>query len=543
MRLYPEAYMSTLGLTVLIAAAACIILAVATGFYWVLAAPLLMLLLGYAFPIIKAQDRASKLDMEAPFTAAYISVMSTGGLAPYTSIKRLKKCDLLPNTAKAAAQIELDAELRGMDPVASIEKTASHMPSKEFRDFLMGYVHTLRVGGDVVHYLQSKTEMMFRDLATKLKAYGERCAMLLESYIAITILSMLGIVIVYLVSIAFRAYMPTGFSQENFLMFAYLILPIISALFIYLADLSSFHEPVYETKPYKVYAASMPLLFLLFFAMVLPYMLPEIANLPFIKPFTDFLTATRMLFGLEKGYEPAFGMTIALVAATIPAAVAHWHYTSKRGKSLVGEVVNFLRDLTESRKTGASPETCLAELSKRPYGNFTQYLQLVARRIRWGQPFRVVYETLRRRITSWFTLINLYIMVDATDVGGGSPETLETMTRYGEIQASLEKEKIATLRPLMLMPYLGAVLLVFSVILCINFMNQAVLSIGRQTIPTVQLISTILPPTVLESYITGLVTGKVSGGSVSAGFKHAIILTVLTLIIIIVTPHIQIMSM
>jgi len=91
------------------------------------------------------------------------------------------------------------------------------------------------------------------------------------------------------------------------------------------------------------------------------------------------------------------------------------------------------------------------------------------------------------------------------------------------------------------MPYIGAVLLVFSVTLCLNFMNQAVFSIGRQTIPYTQLLSTVLPSIILQSYITGIVTGKVSGGSVSAGFKHAIILTMMTLIIVVVMPYVQVL--
>ncbi len=541
MHVYPEAYMSTVGLVTLITAIACASASLLTSLYPLLAVPLISLALGCALPTIKARDRASKLDMEAPFAAAYISVMATGGLAPYVSIRRFEKCELLPNMARVAEQIKLDVELRGMDPITAIEKIANHSSSKEFRDFLMGYVRMLRVGGDVVHYLQARTEMMFRDLAAKLRAFSERAAMLLESYIAMTMLSTLGIIIVYLVSVAFRDCVSLSFSTENYLMFAYFILPGISILFIYLSDLFSFQEPIYEKAPYKVFAALTPLLVVFLITMVFPYMVPELATIPLIKSSTAFLTTVKTFLGLKRGYEPALGMAIALTITAIPAAIAHRHYTAKRGRNLIYEVTNFLRDLTESRKTGASPETCLIELANRPYGSFTPYLHLVARRIRWGYPFRQIYEALKHRVRSWFTLINLYILVDATDVGGGSPETLETMARYGEKLASLEKEKLGVLRPLMFMPYIGAVLLVFSVTLCLNFMNQAVFSIGRQTIPYTQLLSTVLPSIILQSYITGIVTGKVSGGSVSAGFKHAIILTMMTLIIVVVMPYVQVL--
>lgn len=529
-RIYPEAYMSIVSLLLIVSAATSAVLTWLTGFYPIVAAPLIVLLIGYALPSIKAQDRASKLDMEAPFMAAYVSVMATGGLSPYSSLKRLKGCVLLPHTAKTAKQIEVDVYLKGMDPIAAIEKSAERAPSKEYKEFLMGYVYTLRAGGDVVHYLLTRTEMMFRDLAAKVRIFGERAAMLLESYVAVMILGTLGISIVYLTSIAFQGYWQGGFTAENFLLYSYILVPVISILFLYLSDLSSFQEPIYETMPYKVFMASMPIMLFLIFTMFFPYLMPELALIPLISQFKDFLTSLRMMLGLERGIEPSLGMGIALIAGTVPAAVTHSYYESRRGKKIVGEVTNFLRDMTEARKTGASPEACIIQLSSRPYGAFSKHLGIVTRQIRWGQPIRVIYETLKRRISSWFALINLYLLVDAIEIGGGNPETLETMARFGEMQASLEKEKMSALRPLIIMPYIGTALMVFSTLVTINFMYSAVMTIGRVSIPITQILATIVPGLVFQSYLMGIVTGKISTGNVSAGFRHAIILALIAML-------------
>jgi len=541
MRIYPEAYLSLVGLLLIVMSALAAVLIVLTGLFPLALLPVVVLLVGYALPSIKAQDRASKLDVEAPFVAAYVSVMATGGMSPYASLKRLKSCDLLPNTAKMAKQMEVDVLLKGLDPVAAIERSAEKLPSKEYKEFLTGYTYTLRTGGDVIHYLMTRTEVMFRDLATKLKAFGERAAILLESYIAIVILSTLGLSIAFLTSMAFQGYFQGGLTTESFLMFSYIIMPILSMLFIYLADISSFQEPVYETAPYKVYAATMPITFFLVMVMFLPFLMPELTvAMPIAKPFKDLLTSLRELLGLDRGVEPAIGLGIALIIGTIPAMVAHDYYERRRGKALVYEVTNFLRDLTEARKTGASPEACVTQLSSRPYGAFTKHLRVVARQLRWGMPFRVVYETLRKRIRSWMALINLYLLVDAIEVGGGSPETLETMARFGEMQASLEKERMAALRPLMIMPYIGAALMVFSTMITVYFMHSAVMTMARVPVPFAQLISTIAPSLVLMSYIMGLVTGKTSKGTVSAGFKHAVVLTIIALVTIVIMPVLKI---
>ncbi|MEM0319803.1 MAG: hypothetical protein QXS67_00085, partial [Candidatus Nezhaarchaeales archaeon] len=146
---------------------------------------------------------------------------------------------------------------------------------------------------------------------------------------------------------------------------------------------------------------------------------------------------------------------------------------------------------------------------------------------------RVVYETLKKKISSWFSLMNIYLLVDAIEIGGGSPETLETMARFGEMQASLEKEKRASLRPLMIMPYIGSALMIFSTLVTISFMRSAVSTIARTAIPFTQILIVILPALVFQSYLMGIVTGKISSGNISAGFSHAIMLTLIAMLSII----------
>jgi flagellar protein FlaJ len=506
-----------------------------TGFIPLLPFPFLIIILGYAIPKIKAHDRASKLDMEVPFAGAYISVMATGGLSPYESLRKLKNCQLLPNISKTVKHVEVGVQVKGLDPVAAMEESAEHLPSREYRDLMLGYAHTLRTGGDVIHYLLIRTETMFRDLAAKVKAFGERAATLMESYIAIVILSTLSLSIIYMTSIAFESFWRGAFTAENYLLYAYLLVPAISILFIYLTDLSSFHEPLYEMGPYKVFLATTPLLVFLLLTMFFPFLVPELA-LPFTKPLTDFITLLRQTAGLEKGFEAALGLSIALVVGTTPAAIAHSYYV-RRGKEIVHDLTNFLRDLTETRKTGASPESCIESLSKKSYGRFGKHLKVAARQIRWGLPFKVIYETFKNKIKSWLALVNIYILVDAIEVGGGSPETLETLTRFSEMLSSLEKEKKSILRPLVIMPYMGAGILLFSTIIFLGFMRYVLYSFARQAMPYSDFVTLLLPPLILQAYLTGLVTGKISSGILSTGFKHAIVLTAAAVILMLIMNY------
>ncbi len=533
LKIYPDAYFALIGLCFLLIFIAFIPIAVLSGVYLLMLAPLAVIPIGIMIPQIMARDRAAKLDVEIPFAGTYISVMATGGLSPYNSLKRLSHSELLPNLAKAVKDIEVDIEIKGHDPVTSMEKSAQNLPSNDYKDLMLGYTSTLRTGGDVIHYLLVRTETMFNDMAAKVKAFGDRAAVLMESYIALSILVTLSLTIIYMISIAFSSYWQGGFTPETFLLYAYFLVPATSIAFIYLADSNQIHEPINEWAPYKVFFATFPIMIFLFLTMFVPFAAPAL-NLPFSQPFADFIVWLRTSLGLERGYEAAIGMSVALLAGTIPAAIAHYHYT-KKGKGIEKDIANFLRDLTEARKTGASPEKCLENLAGRNYGAFTQHLTVASRQIRWGLPFKVIYDTFRSKIKSWMALINVYILVDAIEVGGGTPETLETLTSFSENLASLEKERKAMLRPLVIMPYIGAAILLFSTIIFLGFMRTILYSFGSRSMPFVDFATLILPPLILQSFLTGLVTGKISTGVASAGFKHAAILVAIAIALMVVT--------
>lgn len=522
LRIYPEAYYSLVGFLLVLSIIVTVPIILLTGYILLAFAPILIIPLGYAIPKIAAHDRASKLDMEVPFAGTYISVMATGGLSPYASLRRLKDCEMLPNISKTIKDIEIDVQIKGLDPVTAMEKSAEHLPSKDYKDLMLGYASTLRTGGDVIHYLLTRTETMFKDLAIKVKAFGERASILMESYITISILMTLSLTIIFMTSISFQSFWSGSLSADTFLIYSYFIVPTIALLFIYLADAQQLSEPISEWGPYKVFFATSPIMFFLVLTMFLPFAAPQV-TVPFAKPFTDFVTLFRQALGIDRGYEAALGMGIALLIGSIPGAIAHSYYTRK-GKGLEHDVTNFMRDLTEARKTGASPERCVENLSGRSYGKFTKYLTAASRQIEWGLPFRVIYETFKKKIKSFLALINIYLLVDAIEVGGGTPETLETLTHFSEGLSSLEKEKKETLRPLLLMPYIGAGILLFSTIIFLGFSRTLLSSFGHQAIPFSEVVTLLLPPLMVQTFFTGLVTGKISSRSISAGFKHAVIL-------------------
>ncbi|MBS7612337.1 type II secretion system F family protein [Candidatus Bathyarchaeota archaeon] len=497
--------------------------------------PGLVLLLGIAIPKVMASNRASSLEAEVPFLSAYVSVMSTGGISPYISIERLKNFRLLPNMSKEAKRITLWVGGLGLDPVAAIEESAKSLPSKEYRELLLGYSSTLRAGGDVVHYLLTKTKDTFENRLTRLRILGERMSGMLEIYVTFSVLLALGFYTIYIVSLTMAAYIPIGFGA-SFVLFTYIFLPMISVMFLYMIDILQPKYPSLRLSlAYKVYYASIPFMLILIYLMVVPFMLPEA---PYPEPLTlikDFVVyVSQNLLRLERGFEAPVGFCLAFLISTLPAATVDYIH-NRHMKQVEGGVTDFLRDVVEIRKTGMSPENCIVSLAERDYGRFSKYLRVISNQVGWGIPLTKVVEGFIRRVDSWLANITMYLLVDAIEVGGGSPETLDSLARFSEMIEAVEKEKDMRIKPLLMVPYIGALTFVVSTVILLGFMRSTLSLVGT-SIAYSQFVTTLLTPMIAHVYLTGLVAGKISSGRVSGGFVHAVILIIATIISIVLSP-------
>ena len=132
-----------------------------------------------------------------PFAAAYISVMASGGIAPYNSFKRLTNVELMPAMRGEAREIIKDVEIFGIDPLTALEQAAKKNPLDIFKDFLSGYASTVIIGGDIGHFLERKAEDIFKTRALRVKAAAERLGMLLETFIIVMVMMSLCFYILF----------------------------------------------------------------------------------------------------------------------------------------------------------------------------------------------------------------------------------------------------------------------------------------------------------------------------------------------------------
>ncbi|MEM2981071.1 MAG: type II secretion system F family protein [Thermoproteota archaeon] len=507
--------------------------------------PLLVFLAGISWPRGKISSIKSSLSSEVPYAAAYTAVMSTGGISPYVSIMRLSRVPLLPTFSKTAKLLDLMVKGLGYDPVTALEESGKKLPSKEFRELLLGYASTLKTGGDVVHYLLRRTELLFQERLESLKIIGGRLGQLMEVYIVFAILFLLGIYSIYAVQMAVEGAMGGGGGMfgdiQLFMVFGYAFLPFFSIIFLWLIDVTQPKYPMEDNSSYVVFATTaMPIIMFLLPAFFLAsfrnlFSMPILLEfLPF-KILNGFVSDMVKNFGLERGYEPSIGLLLVLIIATIPTVVYKMYINIKERGMDVG-FSNFLRDLVEIRKSGLSPEKCIINLSERNYGSLSKHIKTMATQISWGVSHSNIYKTFSKKVRSWLTKISMFLLLDAIEVGGGTPETLETLARFNEAIILMEKEKKAELRPLLMIPYIGTGVLVIVVIVLLTFF-RGMLVMARQSLNFPRMAELLLPPIIIHVYMMGLVGGKIAYGEAASGFLHALALSVFTLIVLILSPY------
>ena len=462
-------------------------------------------------PLSRASERASSLEREMPFAAAYISVMASGGIAPYTSVKRLAEVELMPAMRSEAREIIKDVEIFGIDPLTAIENSAKNNPLDVFKDFFSGYASTVIIGGDIGHFLERKAEDIFKTRAMRVKAAAERLGMLLETFIIVMVLMSLCFYILFSVESIYSV----GISMySGIILYTYLFTPLLSLMFIYLAHSMQPKTPIVEMRPYKVFGVCSIIAMILFLLMTdfMGYM-----EVPF---FSSFQTIIDL----------PVAVTIALFVATAPAAVVHSRISKKKASIEMG-INSFLRDLTEVRKTGLSPEKCIESLSNRDYGEFSKELRKISSEISWGVPLRKVIMDFVKRVRSWMTQIIMFLLVETIDVGGGTIAMVESLARFNNLTQEVEKEKKMAVRPYILMPYFAAILLVATTTMIIGF-TAGTLGVAEttQTQDLSPMIMTFTTSCIFHSYLIGLVAGKISEESVAAGFKHASLLVIIAVL-------------
>lgn len=465
-------------------------------------------------PLKNGQD-SGEIDRELPFAVMLFTLMAASGVTIYDGWKKMRAINLLPTFQREAEEIVRQVEVLGYDPLTVMYRRAENTKSRTYRDFLAGYVSSVKSGVNVVSFLKSKMRSMFEAQSAASNRAIEKLGTLIEAYAVMLIVTLCAYILYVVISsstlfdLTSTAGMASG-SNDLLYLFVFLAMPMLSVLFILIAHAARRSNLTTLKEVYKRALFS-------FFAAI------------------GILLVFLLMPSLQDAVSP-IDMTGIVTICFLIISVPPWFSYRKIAKinfNAEDSMPSFLRDVSEARKIGLSPEKSIIHATKRgAYGSFSGILGLVRSQIEWGVSLKKIFENVKRKIRSWPVLVHFFILVETIEIGGGSSATLEILSEYSEKSKDIESNKRATLKPYVILAFVWSVLIAMTTtIVAMTIYILANVSLpGMTTQPPLAGVNEQLLilsiGIVLQCWLSGFFIGKISEGSFAAGFKYSAVLAV-----------------
>ena len=387
--------------------------------------------------------------------------------------------------------------------------------SKLYRNFLGGFVSSVRSGGKMVDYMKSQLKAIFELRYINLNRSIDKIASLVEAYSVMLIVVLCSYILFVVLSssnvMSFALGGAASISPLLSYLIAFVIMPIGSCIFIMMA--------------HNLQRSAFPDLKDLY-KRALMFVVPAFALIGVFAVVPSLSDAVNPI-GL-----PAVA-TICLVAASVPTAIQYWHI-AKINYNAEESIPSFIRDITESQKTGLSPEKSIVQATKRKdYGPFSKFIDLMRSQIEWGIPLRKTFDNLQKEIRSWFVVINFAMMVETIEIGGNSVQSLEILSEYSEKERELQVNRRELLKPYIFLALMWSALIAVTttiVSITTNLTSSMMTTINNTNLGVATSVSSQGQFTmfsvgiIIQCWVSGFFIGKISEGNFGAGFKHAALL-------------------
>lgn len=458
-----------------------------------------------------SSEQREHIESELPFAVIVFTLMAASGISPYESWKKMRKLSFLPTFKAEADEVVRQVEVLGKDPLTVMQARAESTTSKLYRNFLGGFVSSVRSGGKLVDYMKSQLKAIFELRNIGMNRSIERIATLVEAYSVMLIVVLCTyILFVVFASTSVMDLLTNSSIQLSPVMsylVAFILMPVMSGVFILIA-----HNMQRSAFPdlKDLYRKALVLI---------------IGALAAIAAFA-------MIPGLSGALGPV-GLpeiaTICLVASSLPTAIQYWRI-AKINYNAEEAMPSFIRDITESQKTGLSPEKSIIQATKRKdYGPFSKFLELIRSQIEWGIPLRKSFDNMQKKIRSWFVIINFAMMVETIEIGGNSIQSLEILSEYSEKERELQINRRALLKPYILLAFMWSALIAVTttIVALTTGMMTTIVSSDLSQVASIAIqdqLKVFSVGIIIQCWISGFFIGKISEGNFGAGFKHSAIL-------------------
>jgi len=489
----------------------------------------------------KIEARRIGIEAETPAFSALFLVFLRSGLSPKILFENLSKTKAFNYINVVSKYIVKRMSYLGEGVEKAVENSITVVPSKLYDELMSTYITAILTGAPVYETMSSKVKDILKRIELLASVAADRLSGVGEGYVTWLASGFITIYLILILESVFTLLKVLPLPIIGVLVVVFI--PIVNVLFIWMVDSLQFKFPEKQLRADKIFLMLFPVGFILgiVLMMILEPLMARIFNYPVVSPeylLIELFTLSGTTFAVPA---TVVGLSLGFIITLVPAAVMA-ERELREGTGYDIYVVRLLRAIGEGVRAGLTPETVIKNLKdSSEMGKLQVVLKRLYAYIRLGVPLKDAFRKASETIIDFPTRVAFNALADMIEIGSLTPESVEILADQLDSQIRIRNEYYAKIKVLLYMPYVGSILaLVTSVIL-----SSAILSLittGKFAFTYGPLASaTVLVPkaiymtalsSVFNAVLAGLLVGKLARGRVASGYKHAIILTVITMFLL-----------
>jgi flagellar protein FlaJ len=117
----------------------------------------------YTYPLYVSGKIQREIERNLVYITNYLAIMESGGATSEEMFTSLAKVGNVFGIEQSGEHVMRSVDLLGKDIIAAIDHESKRTPSREYGDFLQGFISTVRKGGDLKDYLTTMSEKQVED--------------------------------------------------------------------------------------------------------------------------------------------------------------------------------------------------------------------------------------------------------------------------------------------------------------------------------------------------------------------------------------------
>ena len=260
-------------------------------------------------------------------------------------------------------------------------------------------------------------------------------------------------------------------------------------------------------------------------------------------------------------------IVIAVIIGSLPSWLEFFERQRKQ-KEIERMFPEFVRNLVGAIKSGMPAPKAITHVAEEDYGALTPHIKKLANQITWSIPLHKALQRFAEETRNPIIRRTISTVIEAEESGGNIEEVLESITQSVVNIKKIKEQREAAIHSQVVQSYI--IFLVFIVVLVViqNLLMPYIARMQQTTIPGLEESGSVIKPVpdiltkvrfdlssprgfimsfgrwmasmrgiflmiaVIQGFFAGIVLGKLSEGEFSAGFKHSLIMIIISFLII-----------